>query len=97
MRPQRQHATIEDETQLHVIGVPSSAGAYAPGQERTPSALREAGLFECLRGHGIGAVDMGDTDSFRWRADKANPRAMNWEAAGRSGIPPSNSGAGPAS
>ena len=29
---------------LALIGAPSSAGAYAPGQERTPGALRDAGL-----------------------------------------------------
>ena len=29
---------------LHVIGAPTSAGAYAPGQERGPEALRAAGL-----------------------------------------------------
>ena len=29
---------------LGVLGVPTSAGAFAPGQERAPRALREAGL-----------------------------------------------------
>jgi arginase len=28
-----------------VIGVPTSAGAFAPGQEQAPAALREAGLI----------------------------------------------------
>ena len=32
-------------TALTVLGVPTSAGAFAPGQERAPAALREAGLL----------------------------------------------------
>jgi arginase len=65
---------------LSVIGVPSSAGAYAPGQERAPAALREAGLFERLCALGIDVHDLGDTDFFRWRVDRASPRAMNPQA-----------------
>lgn len=34
--------------QLAIIGAPSSAGAYAPGQEKAPMALRAAGLLEFL-------------------------------------------------
>ena len=62
---------------LVIIGAPSSAGAYAPGQEKAPEALRAAGLLECLRAHGINVNDRGDVPGFRWRADRANPRAMN--------------------
>jgi arginase len=68
---------------LSVIGVPSSAGAYAPGQERAPAALREAGLFDRLRSFGIGVHDLGDTASFRWQVDRENPRAMNPIAVAR--------------
>jgi arginase len=62
---------------LAVIGAPSSAGAYAPGQERAPAALREAGLLDRLRGFGIDVHDLGDTEGFRWQVDRDNPRAMN--------------------
>jgi arginase len=31
-----------------LLGVPTSAGAFAPGQERAPAALRDAGLLERL-------------------------------------------------
>ena len=62
---------------LIIIGAPSSAGAYAPGQEKAPGALRAAGLLECLRTHGTHVVDRGDVPGFRWRVDRANPRAMN--------------------
>ncbi len=66
---------------LIIIGAPSSAGAYAPGQEKAPGALRAAGLLECLRSHGIRVDDRGDVPGFRWRADRANPRAMNADNA----------------
>jgi arginase len=64
---------------LDVIGAPSSAGAYAPGQERAPEALRAAGLLASLAERGIAVVDRGDVPGFRWRVDRANPRAMNVE------------------
>ncbi|MBT2323589.1 arginase family protein [Variovorax paradoxus] len=66
---------------LVVIGAPSSAGAYAPGQEKAPAALRAAGLLEFLSAGGIAVDDHGDVSGFRWRADKTNPRAMNVNAA----------------
>ncbi len=62
---------------LHVIGAPTSAGAYAPGQERAPAALRAAGLLDSLRATGLDVVDRGDVAGFRWRNDPASPRAMN--------------------
>ena len=62
---------------LAIIGAPSSAGAYAPGQEKAPAALRAIGLLEFLSARGITVDDRGDVSGFRWRADKANPRAMN--------------------
>jgi arginase len=62
---------------LAIIGAPSSAGAYAPGQEKTPAALRAARLVELLAARGIPVDDLGDIAGFRWRTDKAKPRAMN--------------------
>ncbi len=38
---------------LGLIGVPSSAGAHWPGQEKAPRALREAGLVERLESLGL--------------------------------------------
>jgi arginase len=58
-----------------VIGAPTSAGAFAPGQEDAPGALRAAGLVQAL-----GASDRGDTPRFRWRVDHDQPRAMNADA-----------------
>ena len=62
---------------LVIIGAPSSAGAYAPGQEKAPGALRAAGLLKRLHAHRIRVDDRGDVPGFRWRVDRANPRAMN--------------------
>jgi arginase len=62
---------------LAVIGAPSSAGAYAPGQDKAPEALRAAGLLEYLGAHGIAVDDRGDVPGFRWRVDRVNSRAMH--------------------
>jgi arginase len=60
-----------------VIGVPTSAGAFAPGQEQAPHALREAGLVALLREGGIEVSDYGDCETWRWRPDRERPRAQN--------------------
>jgi arginase len=62
---------------LAVIGVPTSAGAFAPGQEQAPAALREAGLLEALRQTGVVIHDRGDREVWRWRPDREHPRAQN--------------------
>ena len=62
---------------LAVIGAPTSAGAFAPGQEDAPDALRSAGLLDALNAAGRDVVDRGDIPRFRWRVDHAEPRAMN--------------------
>ena len=61
-----------------VIGAPTSAAAYAPGQEDGPAAMREHGLLAALGGD---VVDAGDVERFRWRPD---PRpAARRERGGR--------------
>jgi arginase len=62
---------------LALIGAPTSAGAFAPGQEDAPAALRAAGLVEALRAGGHEVTDRGDTPRFRWRVDRDEPHAMN--------------------
>lgn len=62
---------------LTIIGAPSSAGAYGPGQEKTPEALRAAGLIQFLEANHIRVVDNNDVTGFRWKADGSNARAMN--------------------
>jgi arginase len=63
---------------LVILGVPSSAGAFAAGQERGPAALREAGLVERLAA-GDDVLDLGDLPEFGWRPDREQPRAQHAE------------------
>ena len=68
------------EKTLGLIGVPSSMGAFAPGQDKGPAALREAGLLERLSSLGVGVADRGDSAVRRWRPDTENRRAQNLNA-----------------
>ena len=65
---------------LGLVGAPSSAGAYAPGQEKAPAAFRRHGLVSAMESVGITVRDLGDVESFRWRPDPGRPKAMNLEA-----------------
>jgi len=67
-------------TAVGLIGVPTSAGAFAPGQELAPAALRGAGLVDRLRAERVDVVDHGDRPVWRWRPDRERPRAQNLEA-----------------
>jgi arginase len=69
---------------LVVIGAPSSAGSYAPGQEAAPAVLRELGLITVLADHGREVSDAGDGPLHVWAPDAANPRAQNVDAVVRS-------------
>jgi arginase len=52
---------------LGLLGVPSSAAAHWPGQEKAPAALRAAGIIKHMGDHGIDVVDYGDRPTVRWR------------------------------
>lgn len=69
---------------LALIGAPTSAGAFAPGQEKAPQAIRRAGLVERFAEAGIAVHDLGDTSRFRWTPDHAGPSVQNVDAV-RSG------------
>lgn len=60
-----------------LIEAPTSAGAYAPGQEDGPRALLDAGLREELEAVGVTVHISGQASPFRWRPDPENPRAAN--------------------
>jgi arginase len=68
---------------LGLIGAPSSAGSYAPGQEKAPEAFRRHGLTAALARSGRAVRDHGDVPGFRWRPDLSRPKAMNLDAAQR--------------
>jgi arginase len=62
---------------LGLIGVPSSAGAHGPGQEKAPAALRRAGLLGALREAGLEVEDLGDLPVNRFQPDPANRKRQN--------------------
>jgi arginase len=62
---------------VSIIGIASSAGAEAPGQEKAPQALRDAGLVRGLRDGGLRVEDAPDTPSWRWRPDRDRRHAQN--------------------
>lgn len=68
---------------LSVIGAPSSAGAYAPGQEKAPAVFRRHGLVSALTESGRRVHDRGDVPGFRWRLDPQRPKSMNLDAVRR--------------
>jgi arginase len=60
-----------------MIGVPSSAGSYAAGQDQAPRALREAGLVEALTAAGVDVHDAGDLTVQVWAPDREDRFAQN--------------------
>lgn len=68
---------------IAIIGAPTSAGAFAPGQEDAPAALRAAGLIDRLHDAGAEIDDYGDVPGFRWVPDRDQARAMNAEVVAR--------------
>jgi arginase len=63
--------------QVDLIGVPSSAGSYAAGQDQAPRALRGAGLIEALIAAGVGVHDAGDLTEQVWAPDRQDRFAPN--------------------
>jgi arginase family enzyme len=63
-----------------LLGVPSSAAAHGPGQEKAPAALRRAGLPERLTAAGARVADYGDLPVVRWRPDPQQRRPHNLQA-----------------
>jgi arginase len=62
---------------LGLVGVPSSAGAHTPGQEKATGALRAAGLVQRLQAGGCSVVDHGDLPEVVSRPDAEHRRAQN--------------------
>jgi arginase len=62
---------------IAIIGAPTSAGAFAPGPEQAPAALRAAGLNDMLRQAGADTEDYGDVPGFRWVPDRDQLQAMH--------------------
>ena len=65
---------------IALIGVPSSAGAHWPGQEKTPQYLRNLGLIARLEAVGLDVNDYGDIPMVRFRPDKEHRHQQNLAA-----------------
>jgi arginase len=65
---------------IALIGVPSSAGAHWPGQEKTPQYLRNAGLVARLESAGLEVIDFGDLPMLRFHPDKEHRHQQNLAA-----------------
>jgi arginase len=71
---------VNDRIELHplsVIGAPSSAAAYGPGQEKSPAVFRAHGLITRLADGLERVVDRGDGMLATWRPDRESPDAAN--------------------
>src|ERR1700677_4293671 len=68
--------TLLNMNAISIVGVPSSAGSYAAGQDQAPTALRSAGLIDALSASGLQVHDEGDLPVQIWRPDRRNPRAQ---------------------
>jgi arginase len=62
---------------IALLGVPSSAGSYAAGQDQAPRALRQSGLVEALVAAGIEVHDAKDLTEQVWAPDRDDRLAMN--------------------
>jgi arginase len=62
---------------IALIGVPSSAGAHWPGQEKTPQYLRNLGMVERFEAAGLEILDFGNLPLVRFRPDKEHRRQQN--------------------
>jgi arginase len=65
---------------LALIGVPSSAGAHYPGQEKAPQHLRNAGLIQRLASAGMVVVDYGDLPRVRCPVDRKHRHTQSLSA-----------------
>ena len=76
-RPDAGALRFRQMSTVSIVGVPSSAGSYAAGQDQAPTALRSAGLIDALHEAGLQVHDEGDLCLQIWRPDRSNPRAQN--------------------
>jgi arginase len=71
---------VRQPKKIALIGAPSSAGAFSPGTEKAPAALRAAGLVERLQGAGFEVTDYGDCAPRLFADDEEHRRARNLTA-----------------
>jgi arginase len=68
---------VRQPKKIALIGAPSSAAAFLPGSEKSPAALRAAGLVERLQSAGYEVTDYGDCAPRLFADDEEHRRARN--------------------
>ena len=68
---------VRQPKKIALIGAPSSAGAFSPGTEKAPAALRAAGLVGRLQAAGFEVTDYGDCAPRLFADDEEHRRARN--------------------
>ena len=71
---------VRQPKKIALIGAPSSAAAFQPGTEKSPAALRAAGIVERLRSAGFEVTDYGDCAPHLFADDDEHRRARNLPA-----------------
>ncbi len=68
---------VRQPKRIALIGAPSSAAAFEAGLEKSPAALRAAGLAVRLQSIGYEVTDLGDCAPRLFAQDDEHPRARN--------------------
>jgi arginase len=68
---------VRQPKKIALIGAPSSAAAFGTGTEKSPAALRAAGLTEKLQNAGFEVTDYGDCAPRLFADDEEHRRARN--------------------
>ena len=68
---------VRQPKKIALIGAPSSAAAFGAGPEKSPAALRAAGLTEKLQSAGFEVTDYGDCAPRHFADDEEHRRARN--------------------
>ena len=68
---------VRQPNKIAIIGAPSSAAAFLPGSEKSPAALRAAGVVERLQSIGYEVSDLGDCAPRLFADDDEHKRSRN--------------------
>ena len=71
---------VRQPKKIALIGAPSSAAGFAPGTEKAPATLRNAGLVDRLKSLGYEVTDYGDGTPRLFADDEEHRRARNLPA-----------------
>jgi arginase len=64
-------------SKIGIIGVPYSVSSFGSGTDKSPEALRKAGIVDALKKISVGVEDLGDLETELPLPDISNPRLRN--------------------